>query len=92
MHYYNKSPIPHCSDRDVNYSNNARHHMLEKGLHKKHSLDHPLLRDFSKHLENDLLNERFKQEVRSIITHSLCLLETFIRKLINDQARSNSHD
>lgn len=38
--------------------------MAEKGLYKKHSLDHPLLKDFATYLEKDLLNENFKQEVR----------------------------
>lgn len=38
--------------------------MAEKGLYKKHSLDHPLLKGFATYLEKDLLNENFKQEVR----------------------------
>ena len=47
--------------------------MLEKGLHERHSLDHPLLRDFAKHLEKDLLNESYKPEVRTIVTHSVLI-------------------
>ena len=57
----------------MKYTNKARRHMLEKGLHERHSLDHPLLRDFAKHLEKDLLNESYKPEVRTIVTHSVLI-------------------
>ncbi|XP_034025740.1 uncharacterized protein LOC117510222 isoform X2 [Thalassophryne amazonica] len=45
---------------------NKRALMAEMGLHQKHSLDHPLLRDFGKYLLNDLDNENYKQEVENV--------------------------
>ncbi|XP_060756673.1 uncharacterized protein LOC132867684 [Neoarius graeffei] len=53
-------------DRDVNYSNKAKHNMLEMGLYQKHSLDHPLLKDFAKHLELDLNYVHYKQEAENV--------------------------
>ncbi|XP_034551720.1 uncharacterized protein LOC117821497 isoform X2 [Notolabrus celidotus] len=52
--------------RDVQWKNQARKLMAEKGLYQKHSLDHPLLKDFGTYLEKDLGNENFKQEVENV--------------------------
>ncbi|XP_065151081.2 uncharacterized protein [Paramisgurnus dabryanus] len=50
------------SDTDTN----PRMLMAEKGLYKKHSLNDSLLKDFGTHLEKDLHNENFKQEVENV--------------------------
>ncbi|XP_048853200.1 uncharacterized protein LOC125721187 [Brienomyrus brachyistius] len=52
--------------REVQWSQTSRHMMQEKGLYRKHSLDHPLLKGFATYLEKDLLNENFKQEVENV--------------------------
>ncbi|XP_072563150.1 uncharacterized protein [Paramormyrops kingsleyae] len=44
----------------------VRRNMEKKGLYKKHSLDHHLLKSFANYLENDLANENFKQEVENM--------------------------
>ncbi|XP_055038962.2 uncharacterized protein [Misgurnus anguillicaudatus] len=49
-----------------NTDTNPRMLMAEKGLYKKHSLDDSLLKDFATHLEKDLHNENFKQEVENV--------------------------
>ena len=70
MHYYNKTlAIPHCSVQDATHSNPVKQLMLEKGLYQRHSLDHPLLKDFGNYLRKDLLNENYMQEVRTTIEH-----------------------
>ncbi|XP_072563161.1 uncharacterized protein [Paramormyrops kingsleyae] len=51
--------------REVQWPQTSRHMMQEKGLYRKHSLDHPLLKGFATYLEKDLLNENFKQEVEN---------------------------
>ncbi|XP_049425575.1 uncharacterized protein LOC125884641 [Epinephelus fuscoguttatus] len=40
--------------------------MAEKGLYRRHSTDHPLLRDFAIYLSKDLNNENYKQEVENV--------------------------
>nr|XP_023668575.1 uncharacterized protein LOC111844373 [Paramormyrops kingsleyae] len=52
--------------REVQWPQTSRHMMQEKGLYRKHSLDHPLLKGFATYLEKDLLNENFKQEVENV--------------------------
>ncbi|XP_048828059.1 uncharacterized protein LOC125729431 isoform X2 [Brienomyrus brachyistius] len=52
--------------REVQWPQTSRQMMQEKGLYRKHSLDHPLLKGFATYLEKDLLNENFKQEVENV--------------------------
>ncbi|XP_072563309.1 uncharacterized protein [Paramormyrops kingsleyae] len=52
--------------REVQWPQTSRHMMQEKGLYRKHSLDHPLLKGFAAYLEKDLLNENFKQTVENV--------------------------
>ncbi|XP_072563597.1 uncharacterized protein [Paramormyrops kingsleyae] len=52
--------------REVQWTQTSRHMMQEKGLYRKHSLDHPLLKGFATYLEKDLLNENFKQTVENV--------------------------
>ncbi|KAI7789546.1 hypothetical protein IRJ41_009688 [Triplophysa rosa] len=51
---------------DMHWKSQARMLMAENGLYQKHSLDHPLLKDFTTYLEKDLQNEHFKQEVENV--------------------------
>ncbi|KAA0712515.1 hypothetical protein E1301_Tti019089 [Triplophysa tibetana] len=51
---------------NMQWKNQARKLMAEKGLYQKHSLDHPLLKEFAMYLEKDLQNENFKQEVENV--------------------------
>ncbi|XP_072563868.1 uncharacterized protein [Paramormyrops kingsleyae] len=52
--------------REVQWPQTSRHMMQEKGLYRKHSLDHPLLKGFAAYLEKDLLIENFKQTVENV--------------------------
>ncbi|KAF4091485.1 hypothetical protein AMELA_G00037320 [Ameiurus melas] len=55
--------------RDVQWKNPARKLMTEKGLYKKHSIDHALLRFFFSFLQTDLQNENPKQEVERFLCY-----------------------
>ena len=60
--------------------------MSEKGLYKKHSLDHPLLNSFAKHLKMDLLNGSYKQEVENVSRYLYFVNpETPSLKFVNDR-------
>lgn len=52
-----------CSNRNPEWKVKKRALMAEKGLYRRHSTDHPLLRDFAIYLSKDLNNENYKQEV-----------------------------
>jgi len=58
--------VPHCIEEDVKYSNPVKQLMLENGLYKRHSLDHPLLNDFANYLRKDLGIDNYKQEVENV--------------------------
>ncbi|KAL6455044.1 hypothetical protein MHYP_G00363420 [Metynnis hypsauchen] len=47
-------------------STSKRDNMFKTGCYNKHSLDHPLLKNFSRHLEVELKKEKFKQEVDNV--------------------------
>ncbi|XP_028297524.1 uncharacterized protein LOC114459484, partial [Gouania willdenowi] len=51
---------------DMQWQRKNRKLMADKGLYQKHSLDHPLLKDFATYLEKELCNENFKQEVDNV--------------------------
>ncbi|XP_028296774.1 uncharacterized protein LOC114458554 [Gouania willdenowi] len=51
---------------DVQWQRKNRTLMADKGLYQKHSLDHPLLKDFATYLEKELCNENIKQEVDNV--------------------------
>ena len=57
---------PHCNEQDVKYSNPVKQLMLENGLYKRHSLDHPLLKEFANYLNIDLNIKNYKQEVENV--------------------------
>ncbi|XP_072563142.1 uncharacterized protein [Paramormyrops kingsleyae] len=57
----------------VQWPQKTRQLMAEKGLYRKHSLDHPLLKGFATYLERDLQNENFKQEVENV-ARFLCFM------------------
>ncbi|KAJ8367209.1 hypothetical protein AAFF_G00324220 [Aldrovandia affinis] len=53
-------------EQENKWSTMTRKLMAEKGLYRKHSLDHPVLKGFGTHLEKDLQNEHYKQEVENV--------------------------
>ncbi|KAI9531480.1 hypothetical protein NQZ68_040487 [Dissostichus eleginoides] len=53
-------------ERDVEWKDKPRKLMAEMGLYKKHSLDHHLLKSFANHLDKDLTNKHWKQEVENV--------------------------
>ncbi|XP_030269454.1 uncharacterized protein LOC115579891 isoform X2 [Sparus aurata] len=60
-------------DQDVNYSNKVRQNMSGKGLYNKHDVSDPLLNDFAKYLQTELLkvsNRRLK------MLHSTSIMQT----------------
>ncbi|XP_067271193.1 uncharacterized protein [Pseudorasbora parva] len=57
--YYQSNEGPRWRDE-------VRVEMTKKGLYKKHSIDHPLLRGFNHYLQVDLGNRKSKQEVDTV--------------------------
>lgn len=55
-----------------------RQPMAEKGLYRRHSLEHPLLKEFATYLEKDLQNENYKQEVRILFHYIRVYLKYYI--------------
>ncbi|KAF4070730.1 hypothetical protein AMELA_G00276870 [Ameiurus melas] len=60
--------------RDVQWKSPARKLITKKGLYKKHSTDHAMLRGFFSFLQRDLQNENPNQEVEDV-ARFLCYMD-----------------
>lgn len=87
--YFSYDLFLHFSESNIGWQTEKRQLMLEKGLYKKHSRNHKLLRDFATYLHEDLKVENYRQDVRRISKScSGCLLtcvcmHLFIIRILN---------
>lgn len=66
--------LTHHSETEPVWQSEKRQLMQEKGLYKKHSKDHQLLRAYATYLHKDKGVENYKQDVSSLCGLLICLL------------------